>query len=126
VALAIVSKKYPMIFRNDSINEARYSGINHGMAYAIAIYLIILVGLALWSRRESHTLSGYFIAGKKLPPWVVAFSTNATGESGWLLLGLTGMGYAAGAQAFWVVAGEVVGIALAWLLMSLRHKWLED
>ena len=90
------------------------------------IYLAILVGLALWSRGETHTMSGYFIAGKNLPPWVVAFSTNATGESGWLLLGLTGMGYAAGAQAFWVVAGEVIGIALAWLLLSRRIKRLSD
>ena len=90
------------------------------------IYLAILIGLALWSRQETHTMSGYFIAGKKLPPWVVAFSTNATGESGWLLLGLTGMGYAVGAQAFWVVAGEVVGIALAWLLLSRRVKRLSD
>ena len=90
------------------------------------LYLAILAGLALWSRSETHTMSGYFIAGKKLPPWVVAFSTNATGESGWLLLGLTGMGYAVGAQAFWVVAGEVVGIALAWLLLSRRIKRLSD
>jgi sodium/proline symporter len=90
------------------------------------VYLAILVGLALWSRGETHTMSGYFIAGKKLPPWVVAFSTNATGESGWLLLGLTGMGYAAGAQALWVVAGEVVGIALAWMLLSRRLKRLSD
>jgi len=89
-------------------------------------YLVILIGLALWSRDETHTMSGYFIAGKNLPPWVVAFSTNATGESGWLLLGLTGMGYAVGAQAFWVVAGEVVGIALAWLLLSRRLKRLSD
>jgi len=90
------------------------------------IYLAILAGLAFWSRSETHTMSGYFIAGKKLPPWVVAFSTNATGESGWLLLGLTGMGYAVGAQAFWVVAGEVTGIALAWLLLSRRLKRLSD
>ena len=90
------------------------------------IYLMILAGLAFWSRGETHTMSGYFIAGKKLPPWVVAFSTNATGESGWLLLGLTGMGYAAGAQAFWVVAGEVVGIALAWSLLSRRLKRMSD
>ena len=90
------------------------------------IYLAILIALALWSRGETHSMSGYFIAGKKLPPWVVAFSTNATGESGWLLLGLTGMGYAVGAQAFWVVAGEVVGIALAWLLLSRRLKRLSD
>lgn len=90
------------------------------------IYLLVLAGLAFWSRDEAQTMSGYFIAGKKLPPWVVAFSTNATGESGWLLLGLTGMGYAVGAQAFWVVAGEVVGIALAWLLMSRRIKRMSD
>lgn len=90
------------------------------------VYLAVLAGLALWSRQETHTLSGYFIAGKKLPPWVVAFSTNATGESGWLLLGLTGMGYAAGAQAFWVVAGEVVGIGLSWLLLSRRIKRMSD
>jgi sodium/proline symporter len=96
------------------------------IAAVFVVYLLILVGLALWSRRETHTLSGYFIAGKKLPPWVVAFSTNATGESGWLLLGLTGMGYAVGAQAFWVVAGEVTGIALAWLLLSRRLKRLSD
>ncbi len=96
------------------------------LSIVFLVYLLILVGLALWSRRETHTMSGYFIAGKKLPPWVVAFSTNATGESGWLLLGLTGMGYAVGAQAFWVVAGEVVGIALAWLLLSKRIKRLSD
>jgi len=90
------------------------------------LYLAVLAGFAVWSRGETHTMAGYFIAGKKLPPWVVAFSTNATGESGWLLLGLTGMGYAVGAQAFWVVAGEVVGIALAWLLMSRRLKRLAD
>ena len=41
-------------------------------------YLVILVALAAWSRNETHSLSGYFLAGKKLPFWVVAFSTNAT------------------------------------------------
>ena len=89
-------------------------------------YLVILAVLAWWSRKESQTMSGYFIAGKSLPPWVVAFSTNATGESGWLLLGLTGMGYAVGVHAYWVVAGEVSGIAAAWLLMSRRLKRLAD
>ena len=50
-------------------------------------YLAFLAGLAIWSRRETKSLSGFFLAGKKLPYWAVAFSTNATGESGWLLLG---------------------------------------
>ena len=67
----------------------------------LVIYLGILLALAIWSRRETHTLAGFYLADKKLPFWVVAFSTNATGESGWLLLGLSGMGYAVGVQAYW-------------------------
>jgi len=96
------------------------------IATVFVVYLVILATLALWSHKEAQTMSGYFIAGKSLPPWVVAFSTNATGESGWLLLGLTGMGYAVGVHAYWVVAGEVSGIAAAWLLMSRRLKRMAD
>ena len=92
----------------------------------LVVYLAILVALALWSRRETQSLSGFFLGSKKLPFWVVAFSTNATGESGWLLLGLTGMGFMVGAQAYWVVIGEVIGIALSWMLISVRLKRLSD
>ncbi len=92
----------------------------------LAGYLVVLVALAIWSRTETHTLSGYFLAGKKLPFWVVAFSANATGESGWLLLGLTGMGYAVGAQAYWVVVGEILGVVASWGLISRRLKRLGD
>lgn len=90
------------------------------------VYLGLLAAFAIWSRRETATLKGFYLAGKKLPFWVVAFSTNATGESGWLLLGLTGMGYAVGAQAYWVVVGEILGIALSWWLISRRLKRLSD
>jgi sodium/proline symporter len=92
----------------------------------LIVYLGILAALAIWSRRETHTLSGFYLAGKKLPFWVVAFSTNATGESGWLLLGLSGMGYLVGAQAYWVVVGEIIGIAASWWLVSRRLKALGD
>tara|TARA_R110002096_G_scaffold5508_5_gene25729 strand:+ start:914 stop:2377 length:1464 start_codon:yes stop_codon:yes gene_type:complete len=92
----------------------------------LIVYLGILAALAIWSRRETHTLQGYYLAGKKLPFWVVAFSTNATGESGWLLLGLSGMGYTVGVQAYWVVVGEILGIAAAWWIVARRLKRLGD
>lgn len=98
----------------------------NGLTAIFLVYLLVLLGLAAWSRRETRSLDGYYLAGRQLPAWVVAFSTNATGESGWLLLGLTGMGYAVGAQALWVVAGEVIGIALAWFLVARRLKRLSD
>ncbi len=64
----------------------------------------------------------YFAGGKRLGFINVAFSARASGESAWLRLGLTGMGFALGVQAFWVVVGELLGVGGAWLLMSRRFK----
>lgn len=92
----------------------------------LVVYLLILLAIGLWGGRESGSVSGYFVAGKKLPSWVIAFSSNTTGESAWLLLGLTGMGYTMGAHAFWIILGEVLGISLAWTFVARPFKEYTD
>lgn len=89
-------------------------------------YLVILLAIGFWGGRESGDLKGYYVAGKKLPAWVIAFSSNATGESAWLLLGLTGMGYAIGVHAFWIIMGEVLGVAAAWVWVARPFKEYTD
>ncbi|MBA4157866.1 MAG: sodium/proline symporter [Gemmatimonadetes bacterium] len=89
-------------------------------------YLLILLVIGIWAGKESGDVAGYYVAGKKLPSWVIAFSSNATGESAWLLLGLTGMGYLVGIHAFWVVLGEVLGVTLAWVLVARPFKVYTD
>jgi Na+/proline symporter len=89
-------------------------------------YLLILLGIGVWGSKESGDLKGYYVAGKRLPAWVIAFSSNATGESAWLLLGLTGMGYAIGVHAFWVILGEVLGVASAWVWVARPFKEYTD
>ena len=46
----------------------------------------------------------------------------ATGESAWLLLGLTGMGAMIGFSAYWVVVGELLGVAIMWFLTVSASK----
>jgi sodium/proline symporter len=92
----------------------------------LVIYGILLFAIGLWGGRTSKSVAGYYVAGKRLPAWVIAFSNNATGESAWLLLGLTGMGYAVGMHALWVVLGEVLGVALGWALVALPFKEYTD
>lgn len=89
-------------------------------------YLVVLVGIGWWNRRSSRDMSGYYVGHKELPSWVVAFSSNTTGESAWLLLGLTGMGYLVGLHAFWVVLGEVLGVTLAWRFVAVPFKEATD
>jgi len=92
----------------------------------VVIYLIILMVIGIVASRRMKDIKDYFAAGKSLGFLSVAFSARATGESAWLLLGLTGMGAAMGVKAFWVVFGETLGVAVAWLLMSRRFKRLTD
>ena len=92
----------------------------------VTVYLIILVVIGIVASKRMNDLKDYFAAGKSLGFLTVAFSARATGESAWLLLGLTGMGAALGVKAFWVVVGEVIGVVGAWMLMSRRFKRLTD
>ena len=96
--------------------------ISPAIVAVLVIYLLILVLIGLWGSRSTGDIKGYYVAGKQLPSWVIAFSANATGESAWLLLGLTGMGYLVGIHAFWVVFGEVMGVALSWVFVARPFK----
>ncbi|MBT8447632.1 MAG: sodium/proline symporter [Gammaproteobacteria bacterium] len=88
-------------------------------AYLVLLaYLALLLAIGVVAARRIHSISDYYVAGGRLGYWVAAFSARATGESGWLLLGLTGLGAMAGLSAMWVVVGEVLGVAIAWFLMA--------
>ena len=92
----------------------------------VLLYLSVLIAIGFLASRRVKNLRDYFVAGKKLGFLAVAFSARATGESAWLLLGLTGMGAAVGLKAFWVVLGEVLGVAFAWIFMARRFKRLTN
>jgi sodium/proline symporter len=93
---------------------------------SILVYLAILLLIGWIASRRMSNVREYYAAGKNLSFLPAAFSARATGESAWLLLGLTGMGAAYGAQAFWVVLGEVLGVGLSWLWLCKRFKILTD
>lgn len=82
--------------------------------------------IGIIASKKINNLSDFYVGGKKLGFWVVAFSARATGESAWLLLGLTGLGAIVGVSAFWVVVGEIVGEFVAWFWMAKRFKKQTD
>ncbi|MBR9860391.1 sodium/proline symporter [bacterium] len=95
--------------------------------YLILIaYLGILFLLGYIASKRIKNISDYYVGGKQLNYWLVAFSSRATGESAWLLLGLTGMGAISGVSAYWVVVGEILGVGVAWFFMASKFKRLTD
>lgn len=92
----------------------------------LVIYVSILLIIGLVASRRVKSMSDFYVGGKKIGYWAVAFSARATGESGWLLIGLTGMGALSGLSAYWVVVGEVLGVAISWWFMAKRFKRRSD
>ena len=86
------------------------------IGFIFYLVVILVVGFITYNINKSH--KDFFIAGRKLNPWVVAFSERASGESAWLLLGLPGAAFASGLMEFWTALGCVSGIIFYWFFIA--------
>lgn len=92
----------------------------------LALYVSILFLIGIMASKRIKSMSDFYVGGKNMGFWAVAFSARATGESGWLLIGLTGMGAMAGLSAYWVVLGELLGVFVSWFFMAKIFKRKSD
>lgn len=88
------------------------------MIIVFIAYLVVLIGIVTYSARRSKTNNDFVLGGKKISGFSLALSERATGESAWLLLGLTGHAYAEGMAAIWVALGCVTGILFLWTFLA--------
>ena len=70
------------------------------------IYFSILLSIGFFASKKVTNISDYYVGGKNLGYWIAALSARSTGESGWLLIGVTGMGAIMGLSAMWIVVGR--------------------
>lgn len=92
----------------------------------LGLYVAVLFLIGILASRRVKSMSDFYVGGKSMGFWAVAFSARATGESGWLLIGLTGMGALAGFSGYWVVLGEVLGVFISWFFMAKLFKRKSD
>lgn len=91
-----------------------------GIVFIVYLMVLILVGFLTF--RFNRTQEDYLLAGRKLGPWVVAFSERASGESAWLLMALPGAAIAIGLGELWTVIGIISGIILAWFIIANKLR----
>ena len=86
------------------------------------VYLILLIIIGIWTFRLAKNQEDYILAGRKLGPWVTAFSERASSESAWLLLGLPGAVIIIGLGEIWTVIGIIFGIVISWNLIAEKLR----
>ncbi len=85
-------------------------------------YFVATLALGLWQALRTRSQSDFVLGGKKLPGWMLALSERATGESAWLLLGLSGFIYSTGLSGIWTGVGCLLGISTAWIVLARRFR----
>lgn len=81
---------------------------------------LLLVGI--FTYKYNKTQEDYLLAGRRLGPWVTAFSERASGESAWLLLALPGAVITIGLSVSWSVIGIIAGIVASWYLIAEKLR----
>ncbi len=85
-------------------------------------YLFFLITVGLMSIKYNKSQEDYLLAGRRLGPWVTAFSERASGESAWLLLALPGAAISVGLGEVWTVVGITLGIIASWSLIAEKLR----
>lgn len=90
----------------------------------IAIFVCIMVGVGLYSRKKTKTVNEFFLGGRDVGPWLSAFAYGTTYFSAVLFIGYAGkIGWGFGLSDLWIVAGNaLLGSMLAWIVLAKRTR----
>jgi SSS family solute:Na+ symporter len=99
--------------------------LSRNLVYLLILvcYLVAIVIIGLITGRGAKKGTDYFIGGRRVGPWVTAFSFVAAYYSSVLIIGGGGFGYKFGMASIWVGAINVlVGCFLAWAVLGRRLR----
>jgi sodium/proline symporter len=90
----------------------------------LVLYNGILIGVGLWAQKRNQSIEDFYLAGRRMGPWIAAISASASSSSAWTLLGVSGAAYAWGLPALWLFPATVGGFLINWAWVAPRLKAL--
>ena len=86
------------------------------------VYFLVLVGIAIFRARQMEDMSDYVLGGRKLGAFTSAISAASSSTSGWTMLVLPALAFAAGMMHMWTVASIILGGWFTWTIMARRLR----
>ncbi|MDR0886149.1 MAG: sodium:solute symporter [Clostridiales Family XIII bacterium] len=87
---------------------------------SILVYTAVCIIVGVRSMRHSSTVEGFLLGGRKMGPWLSAFSYGTSYFSAVIFVGYAGMfGWMIGLGSMWIGIGNaVIGCLIAWKLIA--------
>ena len=92
----------------------------------IILYMLVVLGIGVWSMRQTKSSSDFFIAGKQLGLIAVALASFSAAISGFVFVGGPGIAYSLGMGTLWLTFPTSISFAMAWLILGKRMRLLAD
>lgn len=93
-----------------------------GIIAAFLLYLAGMMAIGLFHSRRQKSIADYILGSRTLGSWVTSMSAEAADMSGWLMMGLPGFAYVAGAKAGWLALGLAIGTYINWKVVAERLR----
>ena len=88
------------------------------------IFILVMVGVGIYSRKQARSVDGFVLGGRSVGPWLTAFAYGTSYFSAVVFVGYAGQfGWKYGLSATWIGVGNaIIGSLLAWILLGRRTK----
>ena len=89
-----------------------------------AIFLIITIGVGIYSRKQANSVEGFVLGGRNVGGWLTAFAYGTSYFSAVVFVGYAGQfGWKYGLSSTWIGVGNaIIGSLLAWIVLGRRTK----
>lgn len=90
----------------------------------LIVYLIVMVGIGVYCKRKTSSVSDFVLGGRGLGGWFTAFAYGTSYFSAVVFIGYAGQfGWNYGVAATWIGIGNaVIGSLMAWLILGKRTR----
>ncbi|MBR2750938.1 MAG: sodium:solute symporter [Clostridiales bacterium] len=90
----------------------------------IVVFFAMIISVGVYSRKNTKDVSSFVLGGRKVGPWLTAFSFGATYFSAVIFIGYAGkFGWDFGVSALWIGLGNAfVGSLAAWVVLGKRCR----
>ncbi|HDR72682.1 MAG TPA: sodium:solute symporter family protein [Methanoculleus sp.] len=86
----------------------------------VVLYCVLLIAIGSWASKKIHNSEDYILAGRSLGFWVFTILIVASICSGMTLLGVSGLGYAAGWPTIWEQIFVPLSAAFAIIVFGVK------
>lgn len=96
------------------------------IAVGAFLYFATVIGIGIWAAGKTHSASDFFVAGRSLGPFMLAFSAMAATLSGFTFIGGPGLVYSIGLGAVFIVLPAALTNTMGAWVLAKRLRLLAE